>query len=424
MKKAKKLKNGMRVHLVPLSSTEATTVLVYVRVGSRFEPDKVWGGSHFIEHMMFKGTKKRPETIDISKELDKYGAMFNAFTGKDSTGYYVKIDGSKADIAVDLLYDMLFHSEYRQKDLIQERKVILEEMKMYEENPMMHIGDLMEQALFKGSNLGKDIIGSKESLNDMKREDILEFRDQYYQPSEIVIVISGKVPKNIMSTLESTFGMVKQGKKPKDYQKFELLDSGDLNIEIQSKDLEQLQIALAFPMPGIGDDDIPAIGLLSYILGGSMSSRLFIEVREKQGLCYFVRSSAEAFEDVGEFYIRSGLDVNRLEEAMKTVFLEFDKIKKEDVTDSELEDAKTHIEGLLKLRFEDSMKLAQWIGSQELHLQKVESLDFRIKEYQEVTKADIKRVANKILNTKKMAIAVIGPFKNKTSLLKKFPVLK
>ncbi|MBU0613697.1 insulinase family protein [Patescibacteria group bacterium] len=424
MKKPNKLKNGMRVHLVPLASTQATTVLVFVRVGSRFENSKVWGGSHFIEHMMFKGTKKRPQTIDISRELDKYGASFNAFTGKESTGYYVKIDGSKANIAVDLLHDMIFNSEYRPKDLVSEKKVILEEMKMYHENPMMHIEDLMEQALFEGTELGKDIIGDVSSIKLMKRSDILKFRDEYYQPSEMVIVVSGRVPKDIMKTLEKTFGKVQQKVKPKDFIKAERKSRKDVNVKIQTKKLEQIQVALAFPTPGAGHKDIPAIGLLSHILGGSMSSRLFIEVRERRGLCYFVRSSTDAFEDVGIFSIRSGLDASRLEEAMKTIFKEIAKIKKNGVTDAELRDAKTHLEGTLKLQFEDSMRYAQFIGGQELHLNEAKTPEERMEEYRKVTKKDILRVADIIFDRQSLAISAIGPFENNASLLKHFPVLK
>ena len=193
MQKVRKLKNGMRVHLVPFTGTDAATVLVLTKVGSRYEDDKVWGGSHFIEHLMFKGTKRRPNTIDISKTIERYGALYNAYTGKDLTGYYVKIDGDKSDVAIDLLHDMIFHSKFDAREMNRERGVIIEEIKMYEENPIMHIGDLIEEAMFDGSTLGREIAGTPETMRTMKRSDLIAYRDRYYVPSEMVVVVAGAI---------------------------------------------------------------------------------------------------------------------------------------------------------------------------------------------------------------------------------------
>ncbi|MCH8049413.1 insulinase family protein [Patescibacteria group bacterium] len=425
MIKAKRLKNGMRYHLVPFTGTEAMTTLVLTKVGSRYEPETLLGGSHFIEHMMFKGTKKRPKTIDISKALDRYGAEYNAYTGKDRTGYYVKIAGDHAQVAIELLYDMLFHSLYETKELNRERKVIIEEIKMYEENPILHVGDLLEQAMFDGNPLGREIAGTPQSVMTMKKADIMTYRGQYYMPSEMVIVLAGKVPTSAIELLRATFGKVKATKQePPTYLPFgEMPERKTPRLVRQFKPLKQIQIALGFPMPGAGHKDMLAIKLLSTILGGAMSSRLFIEVREKRGLCYFVRATSDAYEDVGTFVIRAGLDAERLALALKTIVNELRKIKKAGVTAQELRYAKDHIEGATKLQLEDSSQRAEYYGRQELIFGQVESPQARLDKIKKVTRRDIQRVANEVLNFKKLSIAAIGPYKTDAALLKYIPVL-
>lgn len=425
MIKPRKLKNGIRVHLVPYTGTDAATVLVLTKVGSRYENDKVLGGSHFVEHLMFKGTTKRPKTIDISKTLDRYGAEYNAYTGKDLTGYYVKIESNQVPIAVDLLHDMLFHSKYDAKEMTREKKVITEEIKMYEENPIMHLEDLLEYAMFDGNPLGKNIAGTAESVKNMKRADVIAYRDAYYVPSQMVIVVAGKVPKNIIALLEKSFGTVKKGSEPDSFMPFgDMPERKTPRIERQFKPLEQIQLALGFPTPGRGDAQGPAIKLLSYILGGSMSSRLFIEIRERRGLCYTVRASADAYEDVGIFQIRAGLDAKRLEEATKAIFKEIEKIKKNGVTSEELEYAKDHFEGSIKLALEDSSNRAEFFGRQEIFMGEVETIEERTKKFSSVSLADIKLAANEILNMKKLSVAAIGPYKTDATLLKHLPKVK
>ncbi|PIQ67232.1 hypothetical protein COY25_03310 [Candidatus Uhrbacteria bacterium CG_4_10_14_0_2_um_filter_41_7] len=425
MIKPKKLNNGMRVHLVPFSGTEASTVLVLTKVGSRYEEDNVLGGSHFIEHLMFKGTERRPNTIDISKTLDRYGANYNAYTGKDLTGYYVKIDAEKTNIAIDLLHDMMYHSLYDPKEIDKERGVIIEEIKMYEENPIMHLEDLLEIAMFKGSRLGKEIAGSPESIRNMKREDLIEYRDRYYVPSETVIVIAGKVPEDAMEQLEKTFGTVKEATKPASFIPFgEMPEQEKPKVEFQTKEVEQVQIGISFPGPGKRHDDVPALSILAKILGGAMSSRLFIEVRERRGLCYTIRASYETYEDVGMFMVRAGLDEKRLSEATKTIYEELEKVVSGGVTAEELEYAKDNIAGGLKLALENSSAQAEFVGQQELFLGEVRTVDERIAKFQEVTMADIQRVAGDVFNFKKIALAAIGPYESEEALLKHFPAIK
>ncbi len=419
---AKKLKNGARVHLIPYAGTDAATVLVLFKVGSRYEQMKVWGGSHYVEHLMFKGTKRRPNTVDISRELDRFGAEYNAYTGKDMTGYFVKIAAEQVPVAIDMLNDMLFHSLYSPVEMAREKKVIIEEIKMYEENPVMHIEDILEEAMFDGSTLGRNIAGTAQSMLAMKRNDVIAYRDAYYSPERMVIAIAGKVPENAMALLEKTFGTVKSRPEPECFVPFGVMPAHKKpHVRRQNKDVKQIQVALGFPSVGKDHPDQPAIQLLASILGGSMSSRLFIEVRERKGLCYHVRAVADAYEDVGTFVIRAGLDGARLPLASKTILQEVMKMKKKGVTAQELRNVKDHVDGATKLSLEDSSSRAEFYARQELFLGQVETPAEKLAKYRKVTAKDVQRVANEILDLSKLSIAAIGPYKTDEALLKEFP---
>lgn len=425
MLKAKKLKNGLRYHLIPFEGTEAVTVLVLANVGSRYENNGLCGGSHFIEHMMFKGTKRRPTNLHISKELDRYGAEFNAYTGKDITGYYVKIASDKTAIAVDLLHDMLFHSKFDKKELTREKKVIVEEIKMYEENPIMHIGDLIEEVMFEGTDLGREIAGSPKSVLAIKRDSLLAYRDLYYQPSQMVVVLAGNVPKNARQILEKSFGSVAPKVEQPSVKEFvSITPSRGMRVMCKNKQLKQIQIALGFPIPAREHKDIPAIKILSSILGGSMSSRLFTQVRERKGLCYSIYSRVSTYEDIGTFTIYSGLDAGRLKEAMKTIFNEIEKIKKHGVTAEELAHTKEHIEGAMKLTWEDSSSRAEFYAKQELYLGFAKTPQERLSELHAVKRSDIARVAKEIFDFSNASIAGIGPYKDEDDLRSYLPKIK
>jgi len=254
---------------------------------------------------------------------------------------------------------------------------------------------------------------------------LIEYRDRYYVPSETVIVIAGKVPEDAMEQLEKTFGTVKEATKPASFIPFgEMPEQEKPKVEFQTKEVEQVQIGISFPGPGKRHDDVPALSILAKILGGAMSSRLFIEVRERRGLCYTIRASYETYEDVGMFMVRAGLDEKRLSEATKTIYEELEKVVSGGVTAEELEYAKDNIAGGLKLALENSSAQAEFVGQQELFLGEVRTVDERIAKFQEVTMADIQRVAGDVFNFKKIALAAIGPYESEEALLKHFPAIK
>ncbi len=410
------LRNGATVVLAPFSGTDAATILVAFQVGSRNEHGAVWGGSHVVEHLMFKGTTRRPQTIDISKELDRYGAQYNAYTGKDLTGYWVKIAGEQLPVAVDLLNDMIFHSTFNAEEMEREKNVIVEEIKMYEENPIMHIEDLLEEAMFDGHVLGKNIAGTAESVKTMKRDDVIAYHRAHYRPENMVIVVSGKLPENLVDLLETTFGTVAASAAAR--STFDVI--GDQTrigrIRYQHKELEQIQLSLGFPTVGRGHVDEAPLKLLSAIVGGTMSSRLFVEVREKRGLCYTVRTSTDAYQDVGMFTVHAGLDATRLGEAMKVITDELRKAATDGVTAEELTMVKENVRGGLSLSLEDSAARAEFYGRQALFLHTVQEPLERMKIFDAVTLEDIARVARQYLRFDRMSLAAIGPFQDEAEL--------
>jgi len=424
MQKVNKLKNNLRTILVPVSGTEAVTVLVMVKVGSRYETPELSGASHFIEHMMFKGTKRRPTTLDISKELDSVGASYNAFTSKSYTGYYAKVPVEHFSLAVDLLHDMIFNSKYAPAELARERKVIIEEIKMYEENPMMHIEDLLEEKMLEGNPLGWNTAGTRKTMIDMKRSALLNFRDRNYVPENLVLAVAGNLPKNAEKIIGAKFGMVgANGRSPLQSNFVPYKNAGCPccypKVAVQNKETEQIQLAFGFLSPSMHDEKNDLLAeVLGVILGGTMSSRLFIAVRERKGLAYFVRAGQGAYEDVGVFSIRAGLDKARLPMASKVIFSELANIKKKGPTAAELKLAKNYLKGKMKLGMEDSSAQADFYARQELLLNKIESPEEIYKKIDHITVKDIQKIANQILCEENMTVAAIGPFASEKVLMK------
>ncbi|MEA3249088.1 MAG: pitrilysin family protein [Patescibacteria group bacterium] len=410
----KHLDNGIRVMLVPHGGTTAVTTLALYEVGSRYESAKLNGASHFIEHMMFKGTRRRPATLDISRDLDAVGADYNAFTGKDYTGYYVKLQSEKMGLAVDLLDDMIYNSVYRADDVDSERQVILEELRMYEDNPIMFVEELVEEELYRGSPLGMRIGGTVKSVSGLTRAGLVEYRDRYYVPSRTVIAIAGNFePEDALRMLNRKFGRRKGKGRPRAFTKAKKTGYTAPRVHVHERDTEQVQLAIGFPAYPYGHAKLPALSVLSTILGGTMSSRLFTAVREREGLCYFIRSAASPYQDIGDLTIQAGLAKDRFEKAMKIIIRELRRMKDRKVTNEELNRSKDYVRGKLALALEDSSRQADWYAKQELLMKKVMTPEQRLARIVKVTRDDVQRVANDVFRANRASIAVIGPFKKK-----------
>lgn len=412
-----KLKNGTRVILVPSRDTQAATVLVLFEVGSRYENGKLAGASHFVEHMMFKGTERRPTTMDISRDLDSVGADYNAFTGKDHTGYYVKLNASHIELAVDMLHDMLFHSTYRAEEVARERGVIKEEINMYDDNPIMRAEELLEELVYEGT-LGRPIAGTHATMDGIGRDELLRWRDQAYAPSRMIVAVAGKFEPSVLELLEKTFGSVQEPKKKLKTYPASRLRSGGARLALQYKETEQVQFALGFPGLPYGHKDAAALSVLTTVLGGGMSSRLFTEVRERRGLAYSVHASLSPYQDIGNFAIQAGLMKAKLDEGIAVILRELGKAAQKGVTAEELKRAKEYIKGKTVLGLEESSALAEFFAKQELLQKKIQTPEMRLERIDKVTREDVLSVAKKMFRTSGLSASLIGPFKDKARFMK------
>jgi len=420
------LENGMRVVLAPVKGTDTVSVLTLVRVGSRYEYPEINGACHFIEHMMFKGTRRRPTAQHISRTLDAIGSDFNAFTGKNYTGYYVKVDKSHLKLGIDIISDMLFFSKMESGEMDRERGAIIEEIHMYEDNPMMHVSDLLERVMFDGSSLGWEIAGTPKIIKEIDRDEMHAFYKKYYQPSNMVLVVSGNLDRSTRVWIEQYFGKQKStGEKLEGFEEFALRPAHTKPLaRVQSKPTEQIQLAIGFPSFGLQDPRNTALALMGVILGGNMSSRLFVEVRERKGLAYFVRVANDGYEEVGNFMIRAGLDKKRLDVAVKTILQELRKIVREPVTAKELRDAKAYVRGQMAIRLEDSYQRAQWFAHERMFQSRVRTPESYLALIDGVKLKDVQAVAKDVLNLKQMSIVAVGPFKDEQNLLKNVGLTK
>ena len=420
--KLKKLQNGMTLVTVPQKGATSCTIFVMVRVGSRYETKEINGASHFVEHVMFKGTKRRPNTQILTQTLDRYGAEYNAYTGKDVTAYYVKIEAGQASLAVDLLHDMVFHSLYKPKEIDKERGVILEEINMYEDNPLMHLEDLLEQALFSQSTLGWNIAGPREVIRTITPQQLVQYRDAYYIPERVSVVLAGKIPTGIYEQIEKSFGKERQKKEQSDipYAPFLAPSKIKAPVIVQKKETEQVQLGIGFHALSTSDKDAPTAKLLANILGGGMSSRLFSEIREKRGLCYTIRAGHESLEDVGIFSITAGLDKTRIEAATKAIMHELKKISEHAVLKDELQRAKDNLRGRAMLAFEDSATQAEWFARQWTFKKELQTPEQLMKKIDRVKGSDIKALAKRLFDPAHMAVAAIGPIASEKALAQYF----
>jgi len=403
------LKNGAKICYVPLDHTKSVTVLVMYSVGSRNESEKLSGASHFVEHLMFKGTKKRKNTLILTREIDRLGAEYNAFTSKEYTGYYIKSDSSYIQKSLDILSDMLFDSLFSAVEMEREKKVIVEEIKMYNDNPIMNIDSIFENVFYQGA-LGRDIAGTEKNVLSFQREDILKFRDRFYQPQNMTIVVAGDIDEKIKEFVEEHFGVRKNSKTDKtsiNHFAFGSAKKED-RLVVKEKDTDQAQLMIGFPAFEYGNPKGTTLSVLNSILGGSMSSRLFMQIREKRGLAYMVRSGQEKFIDTGYSYIRVGLDSKNINKTIQIIEKELEKLRTKGVSSRELRDAKTRYRGSMSLSMEDSSSVASWFANQVMFMDEIKTPEQRIQEIEKVSEDDIKKLANLVFKPSQMRIAVIG----------------
>jgi predicted Zn-dependent peptidase len=407
------LKNGLRVVTAPMKDTQTVTVIVSAGVGSKYETKSVNGISHFLEHLFFKGTKKRPKTKDISSALDAVGGEYNAFTGKEQTAYFAKVDARHFDLALDVVSDIYLNSKLEEKEIEKERGVILQEINMYEDTPVVQIGDVFEKLLYGDQPAGWEIIGTKENVKNLKRADFLKYLGENYTAPNTVVCVAGNVDeKEALGKIEKIFSKMsrkKNGSKPKVKEK-----QSKPQIKIKAKKTDQAHLILGVRAYDTFHPDRFVLSILANILGGTMSSRLFLSVRERLGLAYYVNAGYESYTDSGYLSIRAGVDTekSKIEKTVKTIISEIKKIRDKKVGAKELQRAKDNFRGKMALSLESSDDIAGFLAGQELMKKKIERPAEILSRVDKVSADDIMRVARKIFVNDKLNLAMIGPVEN------------
>src|SRR6185369_6919422 len=411
------LPNGLRVLTIPMPSFESATVLVMVAAGSRYETKKNNGISHFLEHMAFKGTEKRPSAMDISSLIDGMGGEFNAFTGKETTGYYIKSAKDHVETSLDVLSDMLQNSKLDPVEIDKERGVITEEINLYEDMPARKIGDIYEKLLYGDTPMGWDVAGEKANIQSITREDFQAYMSSLYSASNMTVVVAGGIDQeSVVEKVEKFFGQMPTFEPMKHEAVVENQTKSELLIK--QKQTEQIHIALGVRTVSIDSDRRYPLSVLSAILGGGMSSRLFHEVREKRGLAYYVRSSADEYADAGSLVSVAGIDPKRVTEAVEVMMAEYQKVAtgKMDLTDEELRKAKEFLKGHFVLDLEDSRSVASFYAHEELLEKSVENPDEVLEQIEKVTKEEVESLGKDFFVEKGLNLALIGNFEDRQKL--------
>jgi predicted Zn-dependent peptidase len=382
-----------------------------VEAGSKYETKKQNGLSHFLEHMVFKGTPKRPKASDISRELDSIGAHYNAFTSQEYTGYYAKVDPRHLDLVIDLVSDMYLNPLFDENEIKKEKGVIIEELRMYRDLPQRHVHDVLSELLYGDQPAGWNVIGTEENLHAFKKDDFISYRAAHYVSSATTVIVSGSFDeKKTLKTIEKAFEAIP--KDPKQGKKAIVASQISAQVRVEFRETDQTHLAIALRTFPVNDARIPAMQLLSTILGGGMSSRLFAKMRDELGICYYISASHTPYTDVGELTITAGLDNSRVEEGVKGILEELCRLKEELVSESELKKAKDYIAGTTMLELETSDARAEFCGGQEILKKKIESPDEIIAKIQKVTSEDLMKLAQEVLVEKGLNMALIGRYKD------------
>ncbi|PIP68893.1 hypothetical protein CO033_00865 [Candidatus Nomurabacteria bacterium CG_4_9_14_0_2_um_filter_32_10] len=411
------LKNGLRVIIVPMKDNPTVTVLVLVEAGSKYETKKVNGISHFLEHMCFKGTVKRPRAIDISKELDAIGSQYNAFTAQEYTGYYAKSGARHFKKIFNVVSDIYLNSTFPEIEMQREKGVIIEEINMYKDMPNRHVQDLIMELLYGDQPAGWNIAGEKKNILNMKRDDFVEYKKEHYLPEATTIVIAGKLnEKEVMKEVNKVFGKISRGKKA---QKLKVKEKQiKPEVLVSFKKTDQTHFVLGVRSYDLFNKKNAELYVLGGILGGGMSSRLFQKLREEMGVGYYVRAYNDSYTDHGFFQISAGVDNKRIEEVLKAVLLECKKLKNNIISEEELNKVKEFLIGNMKLSLESSDDVANFLGGQELLKKEIKSLEEKVKEIRKVTASKIQSLAKELFKDNKLNLALIGPFKDKSKFSK------
>lgn len=411
------LPNGLRIITIPTKGNPAATVMVMAEVGSKYETKAENGLSHFIEHMCFKGTKKRPSSSIVNKELDAMGAMSNAMTGEEYTGYYAKAEKKHWKKILDVLSDIYLHPSFPEKDLEKERGVIIQEISMYEDQPQDKVSVLFQGLLYGDTPVGRFIAGTKESVSNLKHKNFVDYHSKHYVADSTIVVVSGDVSeREVMSEANKLFKDIQKKKKP---GKLKVVDKqAKPEMLIHHKKTDQTHMILGFRTFKAKDKRNAILEVLAGILGKGMSSRLWHKMREELGACYYVYAGVNDFTDHGYLYIATGIESNRAVEITKVLVSECKRLTEELVDPAELQKIKDYLVGHMYLRLETTNALAMFYASQEILKGKMDLPSKMEQEIRQVTAKDVIRVAKEIFKNEKLNLAIVGDITDQKAVKK------
>jgi len=401
-----KLSSGLPVLTAPSAGVASATVMVFAGAGSRYEREEERGISHFLEHMFFKGGDKYRNTKEVSAAIEGIGGDFNAFTGKEYAGYYVKAAATHLELACDVLSDMLLHAKFPIEEIEKERGVIMEEERMYQDTPMYRAGWDFEQLLYGDHPLGWDTIGLEKVIRSVQTADFHKHEKALYTPDNLVVAFSGNIDRARSQKLSDRYFGPLTGKKSRQFNAF--TKYGTERVLLREKKTEQTHLVIGVPGVGALDPDHFAHKLLAIILGGNMSSRMFLNIREAKGLCYYISSEVDSYLDAGSLSTRAGVDQSRFREAVGLIIHEYDECAAKGVTEEELQRAKDYLKGRITLSLEDTEELAHFYGKQQLLYPEVRDLPSYFAEIDKVTKKQVDALAKKLLKHDQFRLVVIG----------------
>jgi predicted Zn-dependent peptidase len=401
------LDNGLRVVTANLPEAQSVTCMVMLAAGSRYETPETNGIAHFSEHMFFKGTERRPSAREIAGEIDAIGGEFNAFTGKEYTAYYVKCAAEHRDVALDVLVDMLRNSRVDAEEIDREKGGIVDERNMYFDTPRDFIGGVYEALLYGDQPLGWDIIGRKETVRGATRDTFNAYLDRWYHPSRMVVGLGGRIGDDAVARVKELLGDL-PGAETGEPDPAKPHENG--RVQVFTKQSDQAHLILGVPSYPLEHPDRYILQVLSTVLGGGMSSRLFTEVRERRGLAYYVFGLNHSYTDAGSLYAQAGVDLTRIEEAVTTILAELRTIASEPVPADELEKARNFSKGRFVLQLESPQGLILFGLRREVLERRAPNLDEVLEGLNAVTAEDVQRVAQDLISDEKLRLALIGPF--------------
>lgn len=413
------LGNGLRLATEQMPHTRSVCITIFVGAGSRYEQDQEAGVSHFIEHLLFKGTEKRRSAKEISEAIERVGGLLNAGTDRELTVYWCKVARPHFPLALDLLVDMLLHSRFEPEDVEKERQIIIEELNTTRDAPQQWVDILIDEVVWPDQPLGRDVAGSKETVSQLSREMALAYFANHYSPANTVVSVAGDIEhEEVLEHLDRALGSW-HGDAPGTW--FPAQDGQEApRIHLEPKRTEQAHLCLAVRGVPNQHPDRFTLDLLNCVLGEGMSSRLFLEIREKRGLAYDVHSYVSHFRDSGSATVYAGVEPRHIYDTIQAILEEMSRLK-EEITEEELEKAREFSKGRMLLRMEDSRSVAGWLGAQELLTGHIRTVDEVLSIVDAITPEDLSRVAQRLFRTEKLNLAVVGPFRSEgrfASLLK------